>query len=81
MNKNELTFEQAWKYLKHNWSLGFFNISKIALRIEIDRSTLNCALNESVDKSTGKLVEISDKHHQKIIDFVKSIQFDTLVKN
>lgn len=79
MNKNELTFERAWEYLHHNWSLGYFNISKVAKRIGIDRSTLNCALNESVDKTTGKPVEISGKHYQGIIDFVKSIQLNSLV--
>ena len=74
MKKEELTFEQAWNYLKIRWELRLFNISKVAEQIGIDRSTLCSALHGSIDKTTGKPVVIAEKHYGQFIEFMKFMQ-------
>lgn len=75
MSKPELTFEQAWEYLRFLVELGF-NKVQIAEYIGCDRVTVSNVMNGVIERKTGNPKKLPKKFHDKVIELVNYLQLE-----
>lgn len=74
----EMTFDLAWEYIKRMKHI--FPLTQISKITGINRITLTTALNGTRNKYKKPSV-LPERHHQSIIDFVKSTQFPSVMSD
>jgi len=76
MKKKELTFELAWEYLNFLSDKHGLPKKNIADGIGMNRVEFSKVYNKNINPDTEEPYKLPAKYIEKVIQFVKQIQFD-----
>ncbi len=75
MKKIEITFDEAWEYLKDLCEVGFSKAG-IAEYLGLTRGDITAFMNQNIEKRSGNVRKLPEKYHAQVIELVELLSFN-----